>query len=179
MPLSCLIDSGTRFSESEVKGIISQLLLLVKDLHCPKQKKDAIVHRDLRLSNLLFNSGKVYLIDFGLARFIDPAQFPLCPDSSIEEYPREIHRLKAQKNPGVETYRLLRKEVSPRSDLFGVGVVAVDLFTSWVEDESLFDLPWEDVLTLSDPFITFLHKLLSRETGFETAQEAITYLNRI
>lgn len=177
--MSCLIDSGTLFSETEVKEILLQLLWILNDLHCPGQKKNAIVHRDLRLSNVFLNNGKVYLIDFGLARFIDPTQYLLCPDELSEEYPYKVHRLKPQKVPGAQTYRLLRKEISPRSDLFGAGIVAIDLFTNWVEDESLFDLPWEEVLPLSDSFIAFLHKLLGREGGFQTAMEANAFLKRI
>lgn len=185
-PLSYLVDNGTRFSEAEVKDILSQLLLILNDLHSPRQKKNAVVHRDLRLSNLLFKGGEIYLVDFGLARFLDPAQFPCCPEAMEDRHSSDSGRgspgrteLKLQKNPGIETYRLLRKEISPRSDLFGVGVVAVDLFTGWVEDDSLFALPWEDVLPLSTPFIIFLRRLLSREGGFETAPEAMAYLESI
>lgn len=187
MPLSYLVDNGTRFSEAEVKEMLSQLLLILNDLHSPQQKKNTVVHRDLRLSNILLKGSKVYLIDFGLARFLDTSQFSICLDElevmhdEVSSRGTHFHkdRLKSQKVPGIETYRLLRKEVSPRSDLFGVGIVAVDLFTSWVEDESLFELPWENVLPLSDPFIIFLKKLLSREGSFATTSEAVAYLKSI
>lgn len=77
--------------------------------------------------------------------------------------------------PGAHTYQLLRREISPRSDLFGAGVVAVDLFTNWVEDESLFEESWEQVLPLSQPFKIFIRKLLSRD-GFASAAEALACL---
>lgn len=179
LPLSYLIDNGNRFSEAEVKDMLSQILLILNDLHNPAEKKNAVIHRDLRLSNLLLKNSKIYLVDFGLARFVDPTQFPYCLDASESNRSKDSYRLRTQKKPGIYTYRLLRKEISPRSDLFGVGVVAVDIFTSWVEDNSLFELPWEDVLPLSDPFIVFLHKLLSRKGCFETAENAIRYLNTI
>lgn len=189
LPLSYLLDSGYRFSEAEVKGIILQLLFIVNDLHCPPQKENAVVHRDLRLSNLLLQNDKLYLIDFGLARFLDPSQFVFCPDptgstsgeSSVTAgiLLSRKDQLPSQRVPGVETYRLLRREISPSSDLFGIGVVAVDLFTNWVEDESLFKMPWEKVLPLSGPFVVFLQKLLSRQSGFETAAEALAHLESI
>lgn len=178
-PLSCLIDRGVRFTEAEVKEIIVQLLMILNALHAPKQKENAIVHRDLRLSNILLSQEKIYLIDFGLARFIDSAQFPNCPEESIEALPDKRSVLESQKVPGCETYRLLRREISPRSDLFGVGVVAIDLFTSWVEDESQFDMPWQNVLPLSKPFIKFLHRLLSDKNSFQTASEALCALSKI
>lgn len=188
-PLSYLMDTGYRFCEAEVKGIVWRLLSMLNDLHCPPQKETAVVHRDLRLSNLLLQNDKLYLIDFGFARFLDPSQFVFCPDPPGSEsgessdpaatLPGRAEEPRSQKKPGAETYRLLRREVSPRSDLFGAGVVAVDLFTNWVEDESLFKLPWEEVLPLSGPFVVFLEKLLSRENGFETAAEAVEYLESI
>lgn len=189
LPLSHLLDSGYRFSEAAVKGFILQLLSIANDLHCPPRKENAVVHRDLRLSNLLLQNDKLYLIDFGLARFLDPSQFAFCPDppgsisgdSSVlaRALPVREDQLPSQKIPGVETYRLLRREVSPRSDLFGTGVVAVDLFTNWVEDESHFRRPWEKVLPLSGPFVVFLKKLLSRQSAFETAAEALEYLKAL
>lgn len=90
---------------------------------------------------------------------------------------KPLTRLKSVKRiPGAETYRLLRTEISPRSDLFGAGVIAADLFTSWVEDESLFNRPWQEVLPLSSLFTHFLQKLFSRKDGFTSAAEAMDYL---
>jgi serine/threonine protein kinase len=52
------------FKESEVKCLIRQLLSAVVHLH-----SKWIVHRDIKLSNLLYNSkGQLKLADFGLAR---------------------------------------------------------------------------------------------------------------
>lgn len=190
LPLSYLIENGCRFSEADVKGMVLQLLSILNDLHCPPQKKDAVVHRDLRLSNLLLQNDKLFLVDFGFARFIDLSRNVFCPDPLENKFycnsgsdrgflnPAGGVPFK-KKMPGIETYRLLRREVSPRSDLFGAGAVAVDLFTSWVEDESLFNRCWQDVLNLSDPFIVFLEKLLSREGGFETAASALEYLGSV
>lgn len=62
---AALLDRMTRsFHESEVKTIMLQLLEAVNHLH-----RNFIVHRDLKLSNLLMNSkGVIKLADFGLAR---------------------------------------------------------------------------------------------------------------
>ena len=69
LPLSYLLDTGRRFSETEVKKIVLQLLGILNDLHCPQRKEDAVIHRDLRLSNLILQEDKLFLIDFGFARF--------------------------------------------------------------------------------------------------------------
>ncbi|HAU31070.1 MAG: Serine/threonine-protein kinase-like domain protein [Desulfotomaculum sp. 46_296] len=184
-PLSYLINTCYRFSEQEVRNILVKLFAILDELHCPLVKENAVIHRDIRLSNLLLNNGKLYLVDFGLARFLDPLQFPLCPERveivSSLKYVRSDHsvRMKGQNIPEYKTYSLLRGKISPCSDLFGAGVVAVDLFTNHVEDEAQFKLPWEKVLTLSDPFVSFLIRLLSRSDGFETAKEALGRLESL
>lgn len=52
------------FSESEVKSLVLQILSAVQYLH-----EHWIIHRDIKLSNLLYNNrGEIKLADFGLAR---------------------------------------------------------------------------------------------------------------
>ncbi|CAM9553810.1 unnamed protein product [Chrysoparadoxa australica] len=59
------------FSTSEVKNLMLQLLRAVEHLH-----RHWYIHRDLKTSNLLYNSkGKVAICDFGLARkYEEPIQ---------------------------------------------------------------------------------------------------------
>eukprot|EP00298_Acanthocystis_sp_HF-20_P010489 c18882_g2_i2.p1 GENE.c18882_g2_i2~~c18882_g2_i2.p1 ORF type:complete len:367 (+),score=151.56 c18882_g2_i2:2-1102(+) len=56
------------FTESEVKCLLYQLLEAIHHLH-----SNFIIHRDIKLSNLLFtNTGSLKLADFGLARTFSP-----------------------------------------------------------------------------------------------------------
>lgn len=189
MPLSSLLDAGRRFGEGEAKALLAQILSILDGLHSPPVWENAVVHRDLRLSNLLLKDNVIFLIDFGFARYLDLSRNLSCPDPLEQKYSgspgdesllRRLNDLPSRKKiPGSETYRLLRTEISPRSDLFGAGVVAVDLFTSWVEDEALFEKPWQEVLPLSRPFVDYLSRLLAREGGCGTAAEALEYLNSL
>jgi len=166
-PLSYYIMKEKRFSEEEAKRILFQLLDILVYLHEPERKRLPIVHRDLRLSNVFWCSDKVYLIDFGFA----------CYFEGKPEYPAE-NRSKTDvkmscRRPGEQTYALLRKEVSPRSDLFGAGVVGLDLFANWIEDEKLFQKPWQDILPASDSYKFFIERLLEPENQFKTAGDAL------
>lgn len=157
-PLSYYIVKGKRFTEEESKQILFQLLEILAYLHEPEKTRVAVIHRDLRLSNLFWFEDNVYLVDFGCARYFDgktevPADKPDISDMKMSE-----------RRPGTGTYVLFRKEVSPRSDLFGAGVVGLDLFTNWIEDEALFQEPWQEILPASDSFKVIIETLLNQGT---------------
>lgn len=175
-PLSYLFGNGQVFTEDYVIGLLRQLLPIIAYLHESSQTKKAIIHRDLRLSNLLIQDDNLYLIDFGLARFVEQNSSTKDPDifETDEQGERPISESEPLRKPGVFTYKVLRKAISPQSDLFGVGVVAIDLLSSQITDEVSFEQPWQKVLPISTPFMTFLEKLLSREDCFMSAEEALT-----
>eukprot|EP00891_Asterochloris_glomerata_P008776 jgi/Astpho2/8776/fgenesh1_pm.00128_%23_15_t len=74
--LGRLLDTMRKpFSEPEVKCLMLQLLSAVAYLH-----QNWVVHRDLKLSNLLLTSdGRLKLCDFGLARYFRAYEEPMTP----------------------------------------------------------------------------------------------------
>jgi cell division cycle 2-like protein len=66
-------DMAERFLASEVKTLLRQLVGAVGFLH-----ENFIMHRDLKTSNILLNNrGQLKLADFGMARYVPPANAPL------------------------------------------------------------------------------------------------------
>jgi serine/threonine protein kinase len=65
-----IFSQGHVFTRSEIYNIGKQLIDILKYLH-----GEGVVHRDIRLPNILFNDNRVYLVDFGLARWIDNKNF--------------------------------------------------------------------------------------------------------
>jgi len=61
---------GYEFSSEEFYHIGLNLINIIEYLH-----KNGIVHRDIRIPNVLIDRDKIYLIDFGLARFADNNQY--------------------------------------------------------------------------------------------------------
>jgi serine/threonine protein kinase len=55
--------------ENDIKNVMRSLLHSVKCLH-----EVGIVHRDLKLDNIMLNQGEVKVIDFGLSKIIDPKE---------------------------------------------------------------------------------------------------------
>jgi serine/threonine protein kinase len=163
-PLSYYIVNGKRFNEEEAKQILFRLLEILVYLHEPEGTRHAVIHRDLRLSNLFWSNGKVSLVDFGCARYFDGKMEVPVVVPAIDEM-----RMSARR-PGTQTYILFRKDVSPHSDLFGAGVVGLDLFTNWIEDEALFQRPWQEILPATDTFKVLIETLLGQ--GAESVSAA-------
>jgi cell division cycle 2-like protein len=66
-------DMSEPFMASEVKTLLRQLVSGVGFLH-----ENFIMHRDLKTSNILLNNrGQLKLADFGMARYVPPANAPL------------------------------------------------------------------------------------------------------
>ncbi len=59
-----------RFTNCEIYKIGIKLIDIIKYLH-----KRNIVHRDVRIPNVIIDGEQVYLIDFGLARLIDNVKY--------------------------------------------------------------------------------------------------------
>ncbi|KAK8815191.1 hypothetical protein WA158_003403 [Blastocystis sp. Blastoise] len=103
------------FSQSEVKCLLYQLLQGVEYMH-----SKWIIHRDLKLSNLLYNNGQLSICDFGLARiYSDP----------LELYTQQVVSL---------GYRAPELLVNPREskvlyddklDMWSVGCIFYELLT--------------------------------------------------
>lgn len=64
-----------KFTSDEIYRIGSKLIEIIEYLH-----RNNIVHRDIRVPNVIINEEDVYLIDFGLARFIDNKKYMPCED---------------------------------------------------------------------------------------------------
>lgn len=66
-----------RFDAQEFFDIGIQLITIVKYLH-----KNGVVHRDIRIPNVLIDNGKVNLVDFGLARWANNDRYRFDVDFS-------------------------------------------------------------------------------------------------
>jgi serine/threonine protein kinase len=65
-----IFSQGYVFTRNEIYNMVKQLIDILKYLH-----GEGVVHRDIRLPNILFNDNRIYLVDFGLARWMDNKNF--------------------------------------------------------------------------------------------------------
>lgn len=65
-----IFSQGYVFARKEIYNIGKQLIDILKYLH-----GEGVVHRDIRLPNVLFNDNRIYLVDFGLSRWMESKNF--------------------------------------------------------------------------------------------------------
>jgi serine/threonine protein kinase len=150
------LKAGRTFTESEVKKIALQTLLILIYLH---EQNPPIIHGDIKPSNILFNNrtGKIYLVNFG----------------SVKTTTYSFEGI------AIGTYGYMAPErfegvAVPASDLYSLGATLIHYCTG-------ADLPHDDLkiaTNLSTEFINWLEWLTqpSLEKRLHSARQAIKIL---
>ncbi|HWO96797.1 MAG TPA: protein kinase [Bacillus sp. (in: firmicutes)] len=148
---------GKTFSEREVLHIVLRILHITAYFH-----KRGIVHRDLRIPNILSAEGDIFIIDFGLARF-------------LHDEPEEIEEGLIEKE--------LMRAVNVQSDIYALGHFMLFLLYSSYETESAVERSWEEELNLSRDLTKIIRKMLQLDSPYDKVdsliQDIIHYLNSI
>jgi serine/threonine-protein kinase len=109
------------FSRDEIYRIGSTLIELLTYLQSKR-----VVHRDIRGPNLLYDGQKIFLIDFGLARWIDDKQykadmdFAFLGDFLLHLYYSSFEYKGGKKTPWFEELELSEKELVFLKRLMGI-----------------------------------------------------------
>jgi serine/threonine protein kinase len=131
---------GKKFTEEESLVFGFKLLERMEILH-----QKGIVHRDLRIPNIMLEGNELKVIDFGLARWLK--------DTDNKK-------------------RDLKSEISPQADYFQLGHFLLFLLYSNFEnigDEK--ERPWDEELSLSKEAKQLIKRLLQVDNPFETIDE--------
>jgi len=132
------------FSITTSLDITKQLLEIVIFMH-----HHGIVHRDLRIPNILLQNGMLRVIDFGLAT-----------------YQQENVQLQKIKNP--------KKAENYISDLYFVGHFLLFLLYSNYTPTTRRERSWQQELHLPDYVIHYIERLLLIRHPFSSAKHALT-----
>ncbi|MFO0756934.1 MAG: AAA family ATPase [Byssovorax sp.] len=105
-----IYEAGARATTEGKVALIAQMLQALLYIH-----RRGLVHRDLKPSNVLVHGGEVKVLDFGLAVLV--------------EHVRELGRSIAGTPPYMAPELFLGQPPSEASDLYGVGIIAYEIFT--------------------------------------------------
>lgn len=146
---------GKAFSEREALQIVLEILHITAYFH-----KEGIVHRDLRIPNILSADDDIFIIDFGLARF-------------LHDEPEEIEQEWTEK-------RLMRA-VNVQSDMYALGHFTLFLLYSSYQTKSTVERSWEEELNLSRDLTKIIRKMLQLDAPYDKVdsliQDITHYLN--
>lgn len=165
-----------------VKSIVHQLLIIVKNL-----EEVNIVHRDIKPENLILdNDNKIWLIDFGIA--LDFSKTALTSPSA--KYAACTWGYAAP-----EQIRNLKAEISSKTDLFSIGIVAFELLTNMhpfidgssgqldilYKTENIQLPPIPPKFNIPSNFDSFIHWLAARYPSQrpESATIALSYFEQL
>ncbi|UOK56516.1 protein kinase [Bacillus sp. OVS6] len=138
------------YGEKESFHILLKVLRAVKILH-----DNGIVHRDLRIPNILMKNQSIHIIDFGLARRLNDSNEVF---KSETKYSKE---------------KILLREVSYQSDFFALGHFVLFLLYSGYVPSSRKSRSWEDELELSAFAKEIIKRMLKLLKPYDSIDELI------
>ncbi|TCP57593.1 serine/threonine protein kinase [Tumebacillus sp. BK434] len=146
-----IFDEGRTMCEPEALQVILELLDIVDYLH-----RKRLVHRDIRIPNVILQNGRLHLIDFGLARYLgDPATY-------IEE------------DLGAYVWeKQVKREVAFKSDYWGLGhFLLFLLYTTFTASEQADEqATWEEELDLHPATQRLIRRLIQIDPPYENSAE--------
>lgn len=141
-----IFEEGKTFDEIESFQVLVKVLKVVRVIH-----EKGIVHRDLRIPNILLRENEIVIIDFGLAGYIQ--------DASEQTF------IKAEEE------RLFR-EIAFRSDIYALGHFVLFLLYSSYEEKSK-ERSWLEELSLRPKSLKILRKMLQLDHGYQGVDQLI------
>jgi serine/threonine protein kinase, bacterial len=148
-----IFDEGKTFTERESFELLMDILSIVQYIHL-----NGIVHRDLRIPNIILQEGKAYIIDFGLARFL-----------TEQKIGHNVYFIEKQ----------LRREISVKSDFYALGHFMLYLLYSTYEPTVKEERSWEEELALSAEARCILRKMLHIDAPYNDIHELRAAVNRL
>ncbi|MBT9544391.1 MAG: protein kinase [Candidatus Sericytochromatia bacterium] len=160
-----LAQDNAPFEEHEVLDWSVQICEILSYLH---EQDPAIVYRDMKPANLILNKkGKIYVVDFGIARHFNPT--------------KKGTMIGTQGYAPPEQYR---GQVEPRSDIYALAATVHHLLTGRdPQGEAPFSFPplREENPKISPPMEKLVARCLSMEpeARFKNAREMMEALQKI
>lgn len=145
-----IFDEGNIYSEAEAFSLGLELLSLITVLH-----EKGIIHRDIRIPNIMMDDGKIKLIDFGLARRMDNHH------NELISYP-------------------VPKKIAPISDFYGLGhFLLFLLYSGYAPIGNQKEKPWEEELEITKKGKHVIKRLLLIESSYLSTNEIFNDIEEV
>ena len=159
---------GKKFSEMETLQLLIDILTPLVLCH-----QEQLIHRDLKPDNILRRTidREIVLIDFGMAKDMDKSSG---------------QSLSYAGTPGYAAMEQERGKPQLASDVFAVGIIAVEALTGmkpeqFQYDEGTLEIDWRKYCQTSDDFADVLSRMVRQipNSRYQTAAEALAALPKL
>ncbi|MDF2679083.1 MAG: protein kinase [Brevibacillus sp.] len=151
-----LFDQMIKIDERSAARLMKKIGEIVSHLH-----EHRLIHRDVRIPNVIWRDDEPYLIDFGLARFLGDS--PTYAAETLSAYHSE---------------KQLKREVAPSSDLFALGHFFLFLlYSDFIPSEEDPERSWEQELSLSPAVHGMIRRLLQLDAPYPSVESFLMDLD--
>ncbi|WP_251553783.1 serine/threonine protein kinase [Neobacillus muris] len=146
-----IFDDSWEISELDTFLIAFDLIELIEHLH-----HQNIVHRDIRIPNVILSGSQIRLIDLGLARYLN------------------------QKDNGKKQSRDLRKQVNFEADFYGLGhFLLFLLYSNFQNPNHKQEKSWEEELNICGEAKYIIRRLLQIKPAYQDCEQVKTDIQRV
>jgi serine/threonine protein kinase len=147
-----IFQDNQKYSEIEAFKIADQLLEHINYLH-----EQQLIHRDIRIPNVIANGSKIVLIDLGLAR-----------------------KFNHENAGGIKRIRHFRKEVNPQADFYGLGhFLLFLLYSNFSFSKKMKESSWEEELEISYQAKHIISRLLQIKDCYECCAQVKSDIQKL
>lgn len=178
-PLSRLLAPGVRWSERQVIEFLVEVLSILEVVH-----SHGLIHRDITPNNLIRrdSDGRLVLIDFGSVKQAW-MQVVTSQGQTNANYAIGIPSTMAIGTPGYMPSEQIRGRPRPNSDLYGLGMIAIQAFTGMLpnlllEDAETGELIWQHLANASSELVGIINQMVSYHftERYQSATEVLAAL---
>lgn len=139
---------GKKYSEKDAFHYLTKILEVVQYIH-----DQNVVHRDLRIPNILLYNDSISIIDFGLSRLITDEE-----EESFHKWEPEKQRM---------------RKISFQTDFYALGHFVLFLLYSSFDQKGKKEKSWEEELDISVESKNIIKKLFGMDGSYKSAEEIL------
>ena len=168
------LSPGSRWTENQVIPMLQDVLGILEFVH-----SRGVIHRDIKPDNLIrrTSDNKLVLVDFGAVK-----QLP----NQMVGIPQEASATVAIGTPGYMPSEQARGQPRPNSDIYALGIIAIQALTGLLplqlqEDPNTGEMLWQHLVSVSPGLAAVLSKMVRYhfKDRYQSATEALQAIRQL
>jgi serine/threonine-protein kinase len=172
--LKAELSPGYRWTQSQVIQMLQEILSILEFVH-----SRGVIHRDIKPDNIIrrTSDNKLVLVDFGAVKQLR---------TQMVGVPEQASATVAIGTPGYMPSEQGRGQPRPNSDIYSLGIIAIQALTGLLplqfqEDPNTGEILWQHIVAVSPGLATVLSKMVRYhfKDRYQSATEALQALRQV